>query len=146
MNKQITIRWATQDDSEDLIHLNDLFNGVRMELNEVKESLRTSSELVALAFLDHRAVGFACAQYFKSFCYPDLYAEITEMYVSEHARRRGIASLLLGFIEEELREKGVKNVKLLTGLKNETALKTYAANGYIIRDDAVMKKKLSNHS
>ena len=68
------------------------------------------------------------------------------MYVSEHARRRGIASLLLAFIEEELRNRGVKSVKVTTGIQNEMAIKTYETNDYIkMQEHLEMNKKLYSH-
>lgn len=70
--ENIHIRWANGNDAEDLLKLNDAFNGVGTTLEEVKESLALSNELIALAVIDGQAVGFACAQYFKSFCYRGL--------------------------------------------------------------------------
>lgn len=69
--ENIHIRWANGNDAEDLLKLNDAFNGVGTTLEEVKESLALSNELIALAVIDGQAVGFACAQYFKSFVIVD---------------------------------------------------------------------------
>ncbi|PWW39958.1 MULTISPECIES: GNAT family N-acetyltransferase [Paenibacillus] len=140
--ENIHIRWANGNDAEDLLKLNDAFNGVGTTIEEAKESLALSNELIALAVIDGQAVGFACAQYFKSFCYRGLQGEITEMYIAEVARRRGLATLLIAFIEEELRERGVTRVKILTGQRNEMAIKTYKKSNYARKEEVLLQKKL----
>lgn len=142
MANNIVIRQATVEDAESLLQLNYEFNEVQMDIAEITESLRVSTELIALAMIGDRVAGFACAQYFRSFCYQSLCGEITEMYVREDARRKGIASLLLTFLEDELRARGVTGVKLITGSKNEIAIKAYETNGYIPQDDLVLHKIL----
>ncbi|UPK47288.1 GNAT family N-acetyltransferase [Paenibacillus pabuli] len=136
------IRWANATDAEELLKLNDAFNGVGTSIEEVIDSLALSNELIALAVIDDQAVGFACAQYFKSFCYRDLQGEITEMYIAEIARRRGLATLLIAFIEEELKARGVTSVKILTGHRNEMAIKTYEKSNYARKEEVLLQKKL----
>ncbi|MCZ1268106.1 MULTISPECIES: GNAT family N-acetyltransferase [Paenibacillus] len=140
--ENIHIRWANENDAEDLLKLNDAFNGVGTNMEEVKESLALSNELIALAVIDGQAVGFACAQYFKSFCYRGLQGEITEMYIAEVARRRGLATLLIAIIEEELKARGVTSVKILTGPRNEMAIKTYEKSNYARTEEVLLQKKL----
>lgn len=140
--EKMYIRWANANDAEDLLKLNDAFNGVGTSVEEVKDSLALSDELIALALIDDQAVGFACAQYFKSFCYRGLQGEITEMYIAEVARRRGLATLIIAFIEEELKARGVTSVKILTGRRNEMAIKTYAKSNYAITEEVLLQKKL----
>ncbi|MNC66291.1 putative acetyltransferase [compost metagenome] len=48
------------------------------------------------------------------------------MYVTENARRRGCATSLLTFLETEFRARGIKKIKLVTGINNETAAATYS--------------------
>jgi GNAT superfamily N-acetyltransferase len=140
--ENIHIRWANENDAEDLLKLNDAFNGVGTSVEEVIDSLALSNELIALAVIDDQAVGFACAQYFKSFCYRVLQGEITEMYIAEVARRRGLATLLIAFIEEELKARGVTSVKILTGQSNERAIKTYEKSNYARTEEVLLQKKL----
>ena len=142
MNKKIIVRRATQYDVEQLLELNFEFNGCNINEAEAMNCLIHSNELVAIALMDDEPVGFACAQYYKSFCYPDLYGEITEMYVRQAARRSGVASLLLSFIEAELQLIGITNLKIVTGLENEVAIKVYEKNGYNKKDYQVLNKKL----
>ncbi|WP_245947872.1 GNAT family N-acetyltransferase [Paenibacillus sambharensis] len=117
MNQEIVVRRAVSEDAESLMKLNYDFNGVLMDEEEVRKRLTDSRELVVLGTLDGIPVGFACAQYFQSFCYRNLMGEITEMYVSEEVRRRGLASLMISFIERELLAMGVTSLKILTGKK-----------------------------
>jgi ribosomal protein S18 acetylase RimI-like enzyme len=140
--KRTIIRWATEQDAGDLVRLNNEFNGVGMTTEGVKESLTQSNELVALAVIEDNPVGFACAQYFKSFCYRNLYGEITEMYINEAARGRGLATLLISFLEVELQSRGVRRVKVITGIKNEVAIRTYEKSQYTKEDDLILHKKL----
>ncbi|MDN8589513.1 GNAT family N-acetyltransferase [Paenibacillus sp. 11B] len=140
--EKMDIRWANANDAEDLLKLNDAFNGVGTSVEEVKDSFALSDELIALAVINDQAVGFACAQYFKSFCYRGFQGEITEMYITEVARRRGLATLLIAFIEEELRARGVTSVKILTGQRNEMAIKTYEKSNYARTEEVLLQKKL----
>ncbi|RXZ81969.1 GNAT family N-acetyltransferase [Paenibacillaceae bacterium] len=142
MESNIHIRWATTNDAQGLAKLNDEFNGVGITEDEIIENLSSSNELVALALINDLPVGFACAQCYKSICYSNPCAEITEMYIKNDARRRGIATLLLAFIEEELEVRGVKSVKVLTGKKNGIAIKTYEKSSYIKKEEQVLQKKL----
>src|SRR5690554_620 len=112
------IRWANEDDSESLVTLNAEFNGAGCTVSEIKHSLHKTNELIAMAIIEDVPVGFACAQYYKSFCYRDLQGEITKIYISEAARRKGLGLMLLLFLEQELQVRGVKDVKILTGRNN----------------------------
>ncbi|OKP99797.1 GNAT family N-acetyltransferase [Paenibacillus sp. P46E] len=142
MNNPILVRLATPEDAESLAKLNYEFNGVLMDMHTIQETLVSSNELVALGIRGDTPVGFACGQYFKSVCYRELYGEITEMYVSENARRSGCATSLLSFLEAELRARGVKDVKIITGANNEAAIATYTKNDYTRQEHVVLSKKL----
>ncbi|WP_260870939.1 GNAT family N-acetyltransferase [Paenibacillus xylanexedens] len=138
----IQIRRAGAKDAKYLAQLNDEFNGVGISKEEIIESLSYSNEIVVIALINDRPVGFACAQYFKSICYSEPYAEVTELYITGDARRQGMATKVLDFIENELILKGVRSVKVLTGKKNETAIKTYENSNYIKKEEQVLQKKL----
>lgn len=138
----INIRPAEKDDAESLVKLNDEFNGVGITVTHVTESIKNSNELIAIAEYDDSIVGFACAQSYASFCYNYLQGEITEMYVMEAFRRKGIAKNLIAFLEERLKLQDVKTVKILTGISNEPAKRLYQASGYVTKSEVVMQKKL----
>lgn len=142
IESNIHYRWATANDAHALVTLNDEFNGVGITEEDIIENLSNPNELVALAFIDDFPVGFACAQLYRSICYPDPYAELTELYIRHDARRKGIATMLVRFIEEELIRRGVKSVKVLTGKKNGAAINTYERLSYFKEDEQLLQKTL----
>jgi ribosomal protein S18 acetylase RimI-like enzyme len=127
----------------ELSRLNQEFNGgERVNPEIIKESIQKNSELIAVATIDDKLVGFACAQSFHSFCYLNAHGEITEMYIEKHARRMGVASLLISFLEEKLLEFGVTSIKILTGKDNEAAINTYLRNDFTLENEVVLEKKI----
>lgn len=141
MSKSVYVRLAEVGDALSLYLLNSEFNGVELSVTEIEKSLKNTNEIVAVAIINDEIVGFACGQYFKSFCYRDLVGEITELYIKEKSRRLGLATKLITSIEEELNKRGVNNIKVLTGQNNEKAIKTYKKSKYILQDDVVLQKK-----
>ncbi|MGM7719712.1 GNAT family N-acetyltransferase [Metabacillus sp. Hm71] len=140
---KINVRLATKSDAEALSVLNQEFNGgVRRTVTEIIDSLNQNSELVAVAFINDEAVGFACAQSFSSFCYHELQGEITEMYVRKSARRQGLATSMITLLEEKLCDRGVKEIKVLTGKTNAGAIKTYELSNYEIKNELMLYKEL----
>ncbi|WNS46651.1 GNAT family N-acetyltransferase [Paenibacillus sp. MMS20-IR301] len=137
-----TVRMAMEEDAAALIRLNVLFNGVWRDEQSVKDSLQRSAELVAVAVNGDAVVGFACAQYFHSFCYPEAHGEITELYVREDARRNGYALGLIGCLEAELAKRGAGSVIILTNASNEQAKQAYLKAGYTITNETVMTKSM----
>ncbi|WP_175615479.1 GNAT family N-acetyltransferase [Piscibacillus halophilus] len=90
------IRLANEKDAEELSRLNQEFNGgERQPTTRIIESFNNNNELVTVAFLKDKLVGFACGQIYRSFCYSVAQGEITELYIEDHARRHGIASSLI---------------------------------------------------
>ncbi|SEU19548.1 GNAT family N-acetyltransferase [Paenibacillus sp. NFR01] len=141
-----TIRMATEEDAAALSELNVLFNGVERDPPGVINSLRHSNELVAVAVDGNTVVGFACAQFFQSFCYSELQGEITEMYVREEARGNGYAQGLIRCLEEELAKRGADSVKILTSASNGQAQKAYSKAGYAVTTEAVMTKSMKEEA
>lgn len=143
MNADIKARLATIADAEELSRLNQEFNGGdRRPPAQIINSLNTNNELVAVAEFHGRIVGFGCAQSFDSFCYEEPQGEITELYVEENARRKGAAAAILSCLEDNLRGRGVKDLKVLTGKGNDAAIRTYGHNHYVIDDELLLKKRL----
>jgi ribosomal protein S18 acetylase RimI-like enzyme len=134
---------ATEEDAEQLSTLNQRFNGGgRRPAAEIEESMRTSTELIAVAEMGGKIVGFGCAQSYKSFCYRELLGEITEMYVESSVRRKGIATSLVACLERNLKARGVTEIKVLTGKRNNAAIRTYENCGYTKDDERLLKKTL----
>ncbi|MGP4073608.1 GNAT family N-acetyltransferase [Piscibacillus sp. B03] len=137
----IKVRHANEADVDELLSLNYAFNGVEnLTRDFVIDHLRSSNELVVVASLNNRLVGFICGQVFSSFCYKEKQAEITELFVVEEARRNGVATALLKYLEEEFKEVGVETVKVLAGDQNLSAKKVYQKNYYKIDDVLTLHK------
>lgn len=134
MKYLIIVRLATLDDIDELINMNYEFNSVKISYDNVRESLKTNNELVAVSIIDDKITGFACAQYNKSFCYEEFNGEITELYVKKEFRRMGVASALISYIEKELRLLGVKDIKIITNIKSEAAQKIYTELNYKLKN------------
>ncbi|MNZ51579.1 putative acetyltransferase [compost metagenome] len=141
---KLLVRVAVQEDIPSLVELNDLFNGVQRSVEEVQTDLLNSNETIVVAVMDERVVGFACGQIYKSFCYSEYQAEITEMYVQEFARRNGLALMMIQRLEEIFTDFGVKNIKILTGFNNSKAIKTYEKASYHQEEELVFNKDLGS--
>lgn len=139
---EITVRFANENDLNELYMLNEEFNGVSTASQQTTKCLSDSSELIVIAYIDGGAAGFACAQSYTSFCYNEPQGEITEMYVREVYRRKGIATSMIACLEKGLHARGVRSIKILTGKENERAIKTYENAGYLIKSEAVLQKRL----
>jgi len=61
---------------------------------------------------------------------PTPYAEVTDLFVAEGARRQGIGTALLRQCEELARSRGAGNLVLLTGRENREAKAFYKSLGY----------------
>lgn len=139
---RLLVREAVKEDVPFLIELNDQFNGVRRSREEVEMDLLNAREVIVVAVMEEQVVGFACGQIYKSFCYAEHQAEITEMYIQESARRNGLAGMMIERLEGIFKHSGVKHIKILTGNKNAKAIKTYEKAGYDREDEFVFAKKL----
>jgi ribosomal protein S18 acetylase RimI-like enzyme len=144
MKNTMTIRLAQVSDAPGLLKLNDLFNGEGCSsLIAIEESLNSNKqEIVCVASDKDRLVGFCCGQIFKSMCYNVNYGEITELFVWESYRRRGVASKLMTFIEAEFQRQGINHFQLFTGESNESAQLFYRAYGYIESPEMMFRKRL----
>ncbi len=149
---KISVRLAAVTDAEGLAVLNLAFNGVTRTPQAVRDCLTTVSqsgldgEIVAVALAQREIVGFACARSYRSFCYQEPSGEITEMFVKEDHRRKGVAKKLLGFLEEQLVQLGVREVRILTGADNLPAQAAYASCGYVIEDEIVLEKVIADNA
>ncbi|WHX50970.1 GNAT family N-acetyltransferase [Paenibacillus woosongensis] len=142
MKQNKYVRLAVVDDAQALAQLNREFNGVEASHSDIKQCLVDSGEVVVIAILNDEPVGFACGQSYQSFCYCELAGEITELYVREGARRQGLAAELIHEIEAELKRRGVRTIKVHTGLRNEAAMQTYTNSHYIKKDEVVFQKNI----
>lgn len=140
----IIVRSAALEDAQALFNLNMAFNGEDISLEYIADSIRSNDrELVFLAECDGKTVGFCCVQLKKSFCYNVDTAEITEMYVDEKYRRRGIGKTLIEFAEKICKERyNPGKFMLLTGQTNLTAQALYRSCGYEIDSEVLFAKRV----
>ncbi|AIQ58544.1 GNAT family N-acetyltransferase [Paenibacillus borealis] len=146
MNSVANVRLASLTDAEELSRLNQEFNGgVKRSPAKIIEHLNINrNEWIAVAEISGRIVGFGCAQSLYSFCYDEPYGEITELYVEEAARRQGIAIALISCLEENLRKRGVRSMRVLTGRRNAAAIRTYEHCNYVKDDEQMLKRNLED--
>ena len=139
----ITIRIAVDKDAAALNRLNTVFNGVGNVTDEfIALSVRNNDqERVFVAECDEQLVGFCCVQLFKSFCYSSNYAEITELFVDEQHRRKGIASRLMEYTESYYSDKNIGGFQLFTGRVNISAQRFYEHIGYSKTDEIMYRKR-----
>jgi ribosomal protein S18 acetylase RimI-like enzyme len=98
-------------------------------------------ETVILAKVADEAVGFALVRVVPSVLYSTPHAELTELYVMEEFRQRGIASDLIAFARKSPLQKGARSILVQTGDDNEPALALYKKFGYE-EYDLTLKKRL----
>lgn len=128
----ITIRPATPEDAAAIHRLNVAFNDARATPAYIAESirLRAQFEQLFVAELAGEVVGTAALRLLPCALDPEPYAELTELYVAEAARRRGVGHALVRAVEEAARVGGARRLILLTAWRNGTAHQFYHALGY----------------
>jgi len=139
---RLFIRLAQPSDATQLHKLNELFNGDGTNtLDNIEGKLNSSrEELVYVADDGERLVGFCCGHIISSVCYPVDYAEITELYVIDECRRRGIGKQLIYFIEERLKALGARHFHILTFKDNSAAIALYMSCGYKKTSETLLEK------
>ncbi|MGI6694874.1 MAG: GNAT family N-acetyltransferase [Christensenellales bacterium] len=91
-------------------------------------------------------MGFCCGQVFRSICYENHHAEITELFVREEYRRRGVGARLIAFMEAEFYKQGIRHFQLFTGASNAAAQAFYHSCGYRATDEVMFRKKPPENS
>ncbi len=132
MNENITISIAAADDASAISKLNLLFNEVNESPDAIAARMSDPNcvETVILAKVDDEAVGFALVRVVPSVLYSTPHAELTELYVMDEYRQRGIASDLIAFAEQVAAQKGARSILVQTGDDNTPALSLYRKHGY----------------
>lgn len=140
------IRLANINDAEQLFALNEQFNGKgETTLEEIKKFLLNNSQeiIIVVAEEENQLVGFVCVQIKRSFCYSDVYAEITEVFVEEKFRRKGIARRMISFAESYCKENyKLHSFELLTGQENTPAQRLYRSIGYTEKSELLFGKSI----
>lgn len=143
MNENIVITIANTDDAPAIARLNLLFNEVEESPEAIAARMSDPAcvEAVILAKEAGKTIGFALIRVVPTLLYADLHAELTELYVMQEFRLRGIASELIAFAEKVAVQKGARSILVQTGDDNLPALVFYKKHGYE-EYDLTLKKKL----
>ena len=130
--KKILTRVATSDDVQDLARLNAKFNGSSDPPESLAKRLddRFCVEQPLLAEVGGQAVGFAALRIVPCVFYADPHGELTELFVEEPYRRQGVGKELLRLAEKIAKEKGVKELLILTDASNQAAQTFYNSMDY----------------
>jgi GNAT superfamily N-acetyltransferase len=137
------VRRATIADAPELALLLEEFNGpsVTPEQTAARMSACEGVEMTFLAEMEGQVVGFACLRLVPYMSDDVPYAELTELFVREAYRRRGVARALVAAVRVTAHEQGSDELLVLTGFNNTEALALYQALGF--RDYAlVMRSRL----
>lgn len=128
----LVIRQATPADAAAVAQLNHLFNGVAPDVPGVAARIErcTATERIFLAEVDGLAVGFLSLWLFPIVCYPEPYAEVSELFVCEGYRNAGVGTALLRESIEVARVEGAAELKVNTGFRNTTAQRLYSSLGF----------------
>ena len=98
-------------------------------------------ETPIVAEVDNCIVGFASLRLVPCLFYDTPHAELTELFVQEAYRRRGIGRALIAHAERLACEGGATELLVLTSFTNYEAQSLYHAMGYE-DDDLAMSKTL----
>jgi len=145
MAEAFSIRAIRLNDLVALGELNHEFNGLVMTPEQIAVRLRSTqhSELVVVAEMSDRIVGFACVQICDSVCYARPWAELTELYVREGCRRQGLGRGLVQEAERLARQKGATDMVIRTGEANAAGQALYSTLGYTTQPHLTLQKPLS---
>jgi ribosomal protein S18 acetylase RimI-like enzyme len=128
----VLVRNVRDDDAKALSQLLTAFTSLTTTPAQVLQRLARSRgiEHPILVELDGKVVGFASPRLLHYLGEEALYAEISELFVLEGYRRRGIARALMTEMEVRARAAGASSLSVLTGADNETALALYHTMGF----------------
>lgn len=128
----VIVRLATAADAEPIYQFHVAFNDVRASPAYIAESIRSRSafERLFVAEWAGRVVGVAALRLLPCACDPEPYAELTELYVAETARRQGVGRALVQALEAEAWAGGARRLVLMTAWRNSGAHAFYHSLGY----------------
>ena len=140
---KVIITIASTDDAHEIACLNLLFNEATDPAEAIAARMNDPAcvETVILAKFGREVVGFALVRVVPCVLYEDHHAELTELYVMDAYRKRGIAGKLLSFAEKIAIQKGAQSILVQTGDENVAALSLYRKHGYMDYD-LTLKKRL----
>jgi ribosomal protein S18 acetylase RimI-like enzyme len=142
-DKQV-VRPAQHTDAAQLALLNREFNDSDVTARQIADYLADcpSHEHTVVAEVDGRLAGFGCVQIYRSWCYPEPWAELTELYVAPGHRRGGLGRAIVRFAEALAKDAGATEIVLLTGKQNTAGQSQYRSMGYVERAELAFRKDL----
>jgi N-acetylglutamate synthase-like GNAT family acetyltransferase len=128
----VTVRPAVADDAAALHALLVAHNDARAGIAHIRSHLARAprDELAFVAEIAGEVVAVACLRLNDCLFQHEPSAELTELLVAPHARRRGVGRALVQRIELEAAAAGAGELFLMTAVRNEHAQAFYAALGY----------------
>jgi ribosomal protein S18 acetylase RimI-like enzyme len=141
------IRLAIMKDIPELGRLNTAFNGGDESMAALAARFEDPRriEWPVVAEVDGRLVGFAALRLAPGLFYAESHAEMTELYVENAYRRRGIGRELVRYVERMAVEMGAAELWLMTGKENFPAQEFYRSLGYE-QEDIALSKELERSS
>jgi len=138
----ITVRRAKREDATEIARLNAAFNDLRATPEQIAAQIDACAgiETMFLAEVDGTVVGMASLRLLPNICDPIPYAELTELFVEEAYRRRGVGRVLVEQIEQAARLAGAEQLVLLTAFKNSRAHAFYHTLGFAMYSFAMHKR------
>ena len=138
----LTIRRATPADAAEIARLNRLFNAVdepaENYVRRMADPRRVDTPILAVDRV--QVIGIANLRLLPAVFYSEPYAELTELFVEEGARRLGAGEALVSYAEQLAREAGAVEMLILTDFYNHAAQELYRKLGFEHYDIALSKK------
>ena len=131
------IRPAEPRDAGEFAELNRRFNGEPGRL----AASEAGSERVLVAELEGALVGFACVQILRTVCSDSPWAELTELFVDDASRCRGIGAALVSEAERIAWASGCGELVLRTRGDNSEARALFEGCGYERAAHVVYRKR-----
>ncbi|MEZ5346521.1 MAG: GNAT family N-acetyltransferase [Pyrinomonadaceae bacterium] len=125
----IVIRRAVPEDASGFVEINRRFNGddlVETDLDRIENVLSEQTDCaVFVAETNCMLIGFTVASIFHSVCYKNPSVEITELFVDQDMRRKGIAGLLINEAVKLANNIKAQELVLRVNEKNKDAVNFY---------------------
>jgi ribosomal protein S18 acetylase RimI-like enzyme len=128
----VLLRGVREGDAEALSQLLTEFTHLSTTPAQIHQRLARSQgiEHPIVAELDGQVVGFASLRLVNYLGEDAPYAEISELFVLERYRRRGVARALMTELEVRARAAGASSLAILTAADNGAAVALYQAMGF----------------
>lgn len=139
--ERILIQIAAPEHAVALSHLNKLFNDVVIDPSEMASRLEeeNSPEIALIAWYGSKVVAFAGLRIVVTLFYNSPHAELTELFVQEEYRQKGIGSSLLEKAIEVAKKRGATELMVITDLENIPARSLYEKLGFLDLDLCLTK-------